>query len=126
MTLITGGCLCGAVRFEANAPPVAVVWCHCASCRRHTGAPVSVFADFRRDAVRFTGVEPARFRSSPGALRGFCGACGSTLSFEGENLPEMIHIHVGALDNPGDFPPTETVRGEERLAWFCAPPEGGK
>jgi len=70
------------------------------------------------------GVERTRFRSSPGALRGFCGACGSTLSFEGENLPEMIHIHVGALDNPGDFAPTGTVRAEERLAWFCAPLEG--
>ncbi|MDZ4776343.1 MAG: GFA family protein [Alphaproteobacteria bacterium] len=124
MTLIAGGCLCGAVRFEADAPPLSVVWCHCASCRRQTGAPATVYADFRRDVVRFQGAEPTRFRSSPGALRGFCARCGSTLSFEGENLPEMIHIHVGALDNPGDFPPTEEVHTEGRLAWFCRAAEG--
>jgi len=116
---ITGGCLCGDIRFEAHAPPVSVVWCHCSSCRRQTGAPATVFVDFRREAVRFTAAEPTRFRSSPGALRGFCARCGSTLSFEGENLPEMIHIYLGALDHPVDFQPTEAAHAEERLGWFC-------
>jgi len=116
---ITGGCLCGAVRYEASQAPVSVVWCHCASCRRHTGAPAAVYADFRRVAVRFTGAEATRFASSAGNWRGFCGACGSTLYFQGENQPDLINIHVGSLDHPGDFPPSEACFLEERIAWFC-------
>ncbi|MGB9646843.1 MAG: hypothetical protein WCB44_17235 [Stellaceae bacterium] len=44
-----GSCLCGAVRFVATSQPESVVWCHCESCRKHSGAPVSVFVAFKRD-----------------------------------------------------------------------------
>jgi hypothetical protein len=47
---IQGGCLCGSVRFQATGEPKWVAWCHCQSCRKHSGAPVSVFAAFERDA----------------------------------------------------------------------------
>jgi hypothetical protein len=43
---LEGGCLCGAVRFIATGQPKGIYWCHCQSCRRHTGAPVAVFAVF--------------------------------------------------------------------------------
>ena len=49
-----GGCLCGAVRFVATGEPIGVAWCHCQSCRKHSGAPVSVFVAFRRDAYTVT------------------------------------------------------------------------
>jgi hypothetical protein len=57
-----GGCLCGAVRFVASGQPEAVAWCHCQSCRSHSGAPVSVFVAFRRDRLlwRHYGVTWAR------------------------------------------------------------------
>jgi hypothetical protein len=45
-----GGCLCGAVRFVASGQPKGVYWCHCQSCRKHSGAPVSVFVNFERGA----------------------------------------------------------------------------
>ena len=69
--------------------------------------------------MRFVAGAPTRYTSSPGAHRGFCAACGSTLTFEGDNLPEMIHIHLGALDNPQDFIPTESVYPELKLPWLC-------
>jgi hypothetical protein len=47
---IEGGCLCGAVRFVATGEPLNVAWCHCESCRKHSGAPVSVFVAFPHDA----------------------------------------------------------------------------
>src|SRR5262245_27881269 len=88
----TGRCLCGAVRFEARGPAKWTAYCHCNSCRKHTGAPVSAFAGFERSDVTFTG-EPAFFVSSPGVKRGFCSVCGSTLTYEGDRWPTEIHFH---------------------------------
>ena len=116
---MTGGCLCGAVRFAADAAPILVAFCHCNSCRRHTGAPVAVYVDFRRADVRFVAGAPVRFASSPGAWRSFCGACGSTLAFEGANRPDEIHFHLGALDEPEKFAPTATDFPELKLPWLC-------
>lgn len=121
---ITGGCLCGAVRFETDAVPLMVAFCHCSSCRKHTGAPVAAYVDFRRADVRFLRGEPTRFESSPGARRGFCGACGSTLMFEGDNLPEEIHIHLGALDEPENFVPAKADFPELKLPWLCLGAQG--
>src|SRR4051794_38284317 len=86
---VPGGCLCGAVRFVAVGEPTSVSWCHCQSCRRHSGAPVSVFVAFRHDAYKVTKGEITKFNSSPGRLRGFCARCGSTLTCEGERSPEV-------------------------------------
>lgn len=49
METFEGGCLCGAVRF-ATGQPKSVFWCHCQSCRKHSGAPVSVFVGFDHGA----------------------------------------------------------------------------
>ena len=66
-----GGCLCGTVRFVATGQPESVAWCHCQSCRKHSGAPVSVFAAFKRVAYVVTKGEITKFNSSPGRWRGF-------------------------------------------------------
>lgn len=119
MTTPTGGCLCGAVRFRLTGPPFEVGYCYCASCRKHTGAPVSVFLDCKRDVVEFTQGAPTLYESSPGVRRGFCSRCGATLTYEADALPEEIHIHVGAMDRPEDFPPHDKPSfPEERLSWF--------
>lgn len=113
-----GGCLCGAVRFRAEGPAKWTAYCHCASCRRHTGAPVSAYAGFERAQVVFTEGEPAHFASSAGVVRGFCGVCGSTLSYEGERWPTELHLHIGAFDRPEALAPTDHAFAEERLSWM--------
>lgn len=113
----SGGCLCGAVRFEATGAPKWTGYCHCASCRRHTGAPVSAYAGFEDAQIRFTAGAPARFASSPGVERGFCAACGSTLSYRGDRWPGELHLHVGAMDKPEDFAPTGQAFKAEKLPW---------
>src|SRR4051812_10624164 len=102
---IQGGCLCGAVRFVAPGEPTGVAWCHCQSCRRHSGAPVSVFVGFQHDAYKVTKGKITKFNSSPGRLRGFCARCGSTLTCEGERSPE-VHFHIGTFDDAARFEPT--------------------
>ena len=113
----TGRCLCGSVRYEAVGQPNWVAYCHCESCRRATGAPVTAYAGFPADAVRFTGEPPTFFASSPGVRRGFCGRCGSPVSFEGERWPGEIHLHLGCFDQP-DLVPTTEAFAEERLPWL--------
>jgi hypothetical protein len=114
-----GGCLCGAVRFVAMGQPNSVVWCHCQSCRKHSGAPVSVFAAFDRSAYTVTQGEITKFNSSPGRWRGFCARCGSTLTCEGELLPTgETHFHIGAFDQAPRLQPTKHIFPEERLPWL--------
>ncbi len=104
-----GGCLCGAVRFVATGQPKWVAWCHCQSCRKHSGAPVSVFAAFERTAYVVTKGGITKFNSSPGTRRGFCGKCGSTLTCESDRLPTETHFHVGAFDQAARLPPTRHI-----------------
>src|SRR5206468_488481 len=68
----SGRCLCGAVHFEAHRKPKWVRWCHCESCRRHSGAPANVFVSFENDAVTVKKGAIAKYSSSPGVERGFC------------------------------------------------------
>jgi hypothetical protein len=114
---IHGGCLCGVVRFVALGEPTNVAWCHCQSCRRHSGAPVSVFVAYRHDAYKVIKGKITKFSSSPGRLRGFCAKCGSTLTCEGERSPE-VHFHVGAFDDAARFKPTRHIFPEERMPWL--------
>ena len=85
---LEGGCLCGAIRLVASGRPKGVYWCHCQSCRRHSGAPVSVFVAFEHSAYQMTKGEITKFDSTPGRTRrGFCSRCGSTLTCESAGLP---------------------------------------
>ena len=113
-----GGCRCGAVRFVAEARPNWIAYCHCASCRRATGAPVAAYAGFPMAAVQFPAGPPTEFASAPGVRRGFCGRCGSPISFTGERWPGEIHLHLGAFDDCTDLAPTIEAFTEERLPWL--------
>ena len=113
-----GGCLCGAIRFIAMSNPKGVFWCHCQSCRRHSGAPVSVFVAFERNAYTVTKGQITRFKSSPGTTRGFCQTCGSTLTCESVKLPNETHFHVGTFDDAGRFEPSKHFFRDEQLPWL--------
>jgi len=113
-----GSCICGAVRFVATGQPKWVVWCHCQSCRRHSGAPVSVFVAFERAAYSVIKGEITESNSSAGTRRGFCAKCGSTLTCESDRLPTETHFHVGAFDQAALLEPTRHIFPEERLPWL--------
>ena len=94
----TGGCLCGAVRYEVRGPLRPVVMCHCTQCRRMTGHVIAAtgarHADFQLLAERMLGW----FASSAEARRGFCTQCGSTLFWQGEGR-YYVSIAAGTLDD---------------------------
>lgn len=112
----SGHCLCGEVRFAAHGAPKWVSYCHCESCRRQTGAPVSAYAGFRSEQVEWQGRARSEYQSSPGVTRGFCGRCGSPVSFQGERWAGETHLHLGLFDKL-DLVPTGEAFPEERLPW---------
>ncbi len=99
--------------------PVLVAACHCESCRKHTGAPAAVFVDYKIQNVQFSSTAPKKYMSSQDVARGFCGKCGSTMTYEGLNTPDMIHIHLGVFDKPELFAPTKNESTETKLSWIC-------
>ena len=115
---LAGGCLCAAVRYRIETPPLWTGYCHCTSCRRSTGAPVTTFVGVRTASVTFTAAEPAHFSSSPGVQRGFCARCGTPLTYEGERFPGETHFYVSTFDDPQQFRPMFHVYCEERLEWL--------
>ena len=115
---VTGGCLCGEIRFEAAGEPLWSAHCHCQSCRRGNGAAVATFVGFASDGFRTVKGEPRRFHSSPGVTRSFCGTCGTPLTYEGERWAGEVHVHISALDRPEAFQPQGHSYYSERIAWF--------
>lgn len=111
----TGGCLCGQVRFEAAGRPLDTGYCHCRMCQRSSGAPAQPWASFVAAALRWSGVEPTAYASSPGARRLFCGACGSQLGFDDSS---EVSLNTGCFDRPERFPPKRHIWCESRLPWF--------
>ena len=117
-TELTGRCLCGGVRYRAVGGPLWVAHCHCASCRRATGAPVATYAGFPVERFSYSAGRPARFASSPGVSRSFCGRCGTPLTYEGSRWPGEVHVLVGTLDRPDAVTPRSEAFVEERLPWL--------
>lgn len=115
--LVTGSCLCGAVSFEASAPPLRVTHCHCQMCRKAVGAAVATFATFDTGAVRWAG-KVARYDSSDRAWRGFCANCGSSVCFGYKPKPERTYITVGILDDPDAYPAGFHDYRGERIEWL--------
>jgi hypothetical protein len=114
----TGGCLCGAVRYQADADPIRAVICHCVTCRRVSGAPVLCFVHFPIGAFRWVSGQPTRYRSSANAERGFCVQCGSTLTMHEAVLGDRVQVAIGSLDNPERVRPDDHVWTQQQLPWL--------
>lgn len=122
---VTGGCLCGALRYETTAPPRQVLFCHCRLCRRATGQPIVAGAYFQLEEVRFVSGEPRRHRSSAYAERGFCADCGTPLFYHSvmPELKDWICLMLGTLDRPERYPPTAHYNIETALP-YALPDDG--
>jgi hypothetical protein len=116
---VTGGCHCGAVRYEAQGTPVYVPYCHCITCRKTTGAPVVAFVRFEAAQVRFTKGERKIYASSPEVGRGFCPDCGTPLTYEADwGGKTVVEVHISTLDDPERFTPDRHAFFGERISWF--------
>ncbi len=115
--MVTGGCACGAVRYEAAGACTNSMVCHCRSCRRAAGAPVVPWVTFAQSGFRFTRGAPTEHRSSPPVVRSFCGACGTPLTYRHSDYADAIDIATCSLDEPEQFPPTHHSWLSHDLGW---------
>jgi hypothetical protein len=104
---LTGGCLCGGVRFRVDAPLVVATYCHCTRCQRRTGTAASAQARIQPGSLTVTrGEDLIRTYAPPdGFPKLFCGACGSALWSRSPDDPEIVSVRLGAFDgDPGIRP----------------------
>jgi len=122
----TGGCLCGALRYETAGEPRFTGHCYCVDCQKASGSGFMPFMSFAASAVRITG-EVSQFVSKAlsggDATRNRCAACGS-LVFGGElGKSDMLNIYAGTLDDPSSFRPRIAIFARSRPPWAAIPPE---
>lgn len=118
--MMTGGCACGRVRYEADGEPLFAVLCHCRDCQRASGTGHVPVMGVGRAGFRVRG-EPRSFTARGGsgkaAIRHFCPDCGSLLFGTPEVAADVVTIYVGSLDDPSRFAPAYAQFTRDRWAW---------
>jgi hypothetical protein len=112
------------MRYRAQAAPSSVTLCHCRSCRLASGAPSVGWVVVPKRHFCWLAGELSTFRSSPAVVRGFCGGCGTPLTYEHEDAPEDIELTLATLSSP-DLAPTREIWLSEKLPWVTINPSLG-
>jgi hypothetical protein len=123
---LTGGCLCGGVRYEVTAPPDSVGYCHCTRCQRRTGTAASAQARLARGSLRITkGDELVRAYAPPdGFHKCFCSNCGGALWSKDPEDGEVMSVRLGTFDDDPGFRPTYRTFVAYAAAWEPLPDDG--
>ena len=100
MVALKGRCLCGSVTLRFSGKVLGANHCHCESCRRATSSPVTSFFTGKKANAVLAGEGLRFYLSSAGVRRGFCGQCGSPMSYETDTRPDEIDFYLASLDNP--------------------------
>ena len=116
--MLTGGCHCGTLRYEAKGEPYARALCHCTDCRAVSGAPALAWFTVKKDAFGFTAGAPVVYASSPEARREFCGRCGAQITYAQDRRGDEIDVTTASLDDPEAAGPLEHIWTRSRLAWM--------
>jgi hypothetical protein len=120
MATITGGCLCGAVRYTAEADPTSATVCHCTDCRKFTGSAFAALVLVPKEALTISGTLKT-FSSLGGSgkaiLRHFCPECGSSIAEEPGTRPGMVILTVGTFDDPAIAQPAREIFRDDAFPW---------
>jgi hypothetical protein len=114
---LAGGCQCGAIRYELSSAPDHASVCHCRMCQKASGGPMMAFARVKKTNLRWTRGQPPSFRSSSLVERHFCGACGTPLTYNFIETPN-ISVTVGSLDKPDAVRPMLQYSVERAASWL--------
>jgi hypothetical protein len=116
-TPYSGGCLCGAVRYEARGPTLNVRVCHCRECRKACGGMAFARAIFHAEAVARSGAV-TRYGFSEQLRRGFCPVCGTLVFAERLDRPQFVGVSLASLDDPDALAPEMHIWVSEKPDWL--------
>ena len=119
--LITGGCACGAVRYESSGEPVFSGNCYCRDCQRSSGTAMASVLGVPKASVKILKGDAKYFEvtadSGKKISRGFCASCGTPLFSLLEAMPDLIGIKASSLDDPSQFSPGISLFTSSAPAW---------
>ena len=122
----TGGCACGAIRFEIAADPVFQNHCQCLDCQHKSGTGHGSYLTFARAGVTHSG-EATRWDivgdSGNTKTRAFCPTCGSPVYMTFAAMPELFTVHAGSLDEPARFQPQAVTYAKRGHVWDRLAPD---
>lgn len=117
----TGGCLCGAVRYEAGGEPLFSLMCHCRDCQQQSGSGYVAAVRMPSAQLRITKGAPKTYRGKSDAgneiSRVFCGECGAPLYIQVSTRPDMVGIRVSSFDDPSFFKPEANIFTKSAQPW---------
>lgn len=126
----TGGCQCGAVRYECAGEPFALFVCHCTECRKQSASAFGMSLPVPREGFRITKGEPKFWsRRGDSGLRingAFCPHCGSRLWDEPQDAPDIVVLKGGSLDEPIDMAKAIHIWTSRKLSGIIIPPHAAQ
>lgn len=124
---LTGGCLCGGVRYEVDAPLVAAGYCHCTRCQRRTGSAAAISGLVAPGSLRVVAGEELIRAYDPGDggfLKAFCSACGGALWARHPTEPEPTFVRLGTFDDDPGIRPSFRQFVAYATTWEPIPDDG--
>ncbi|MDH0749317.1 GFA family protein [Pseudomonas sp. GD03842] len=114
----TGGCHCGHLRYQLDAPLRDIAHCHCSICRRTSGGIVTTWATVPLEAFEWLAGSPAAYDSGPTCVRYFCNICGAQVALFSRNSPQTMDVTIATLDHPESVRPDRHIWADNRLPWL--------
>ncbi len=117
---VTGGCLCGNIRYEADVFLHNGYICHCTICQRSTGQPAEITVLIKAGTLKYLTEEPKYYVSSDTGKRGFCANCGSRIVWQALAAEDdwLTNVTVGSLDRPAEARVTRHIYADTQLPWY--------
>ena len=126
---LSGGCACGATRYECDADPLIMLNCHCRDCQKASGSAYAAIVVVPKAAIQIRG-EPRYYKvvgqSGKATERGFCASCGSPLTVTSERRPGVIGLQAASLDDPSTYQPVMDVFTSSAQRWDHLDPNAQK
>jgi hypothetical protein len=123
---LTGGCMCGGVRWELSAVPQHSGYCHCTRCQRRTGTAAAVSARIVPGSLTVTAGEELIQKWDPpqGFSKAFCSACGSALWAQSQEDPDVVAVRMGSFDDDPGVRPSYHQFTDYAAVWEALPDDG--
>jgi hypothetical protein len=124
---VTGGCLCGKVRYEISQPVQNIIACHCTNCQKSSGSGMSHNTPIPSSAFKLTAGQPKIFADTANSgnklYRAFCGDCGSPIYSQREKMPEFMVVKVGTLDDSDAMKHAMNIWTNSARSWLRLAPD---